>query len=59
VRTARWKYVRYFDLEGMDEMYDLQTDSMEMRNLINEPGARTELENLRKELDRYRKEVPA
>jgi N-acetylglucosamine-6-sulfatase len=26
VRTARWKYVRFRELEGMDELYDLETD---------------------------------
>lgn len=26
IRTKRWKYIRYLELEGMDELYDLQTD---------------------------------
>ncbi len=26
VRTERWKYIRYVDLEGMNELYDLEAD---------------------------------
>lgn len=59
VRTARWKYIRYFDLEGMDELYDLQSDPLELRNRIADGGASAELNRLRKELEHYRKGVPA
>lgn len=38
VRTPRWKYIRYTELVGMDELYDLETDPYEMRNLIDKPG---------------------
>ena len=38
VRTERWKYIRYTELAGMDELYDLEVDPYEMRNLINEAG---------------------
>ena len=38
VRTARWKYIRYTEFEGMDELYDLQIDPNETRNLINDHG---------------------
>src|SRR5262249_331541 len=33
VRTDRWKYIRYPDFEGMDELYDLKADPYEMKNL--------------------------
>ncbi|WP_435018197.1 sulfatase family protein [Tundrisphaera sp. TA3] len=47
VRTGRWKYIRYRDLRGMDELYDLAADPYEMTNLIADPahqGTRAELE---------------
>lgn len=37
VRNERWKYIHYFELEGMDELYDLKSDPYEMKNLIHEP----------------------
>lgn len=39
VRTGRWKYIHYSELNGMDELYDLQADPYEMRNRIGEPGS--------------------
>jgi N-acetylglucosamine-6-sulfatase len=35
VRTERYKYIRYRELEGMNELYDLQQDPYELRNLID------------------------
>lgn len=52
LRTERWKYIRYQDLEGMDELYDLVEDPYEMRNLIDDPDAAEELARLQTELDR-------
>ena len=52
VRTDRWKYIRYTDLEGMDELYDLQADPYEMRNLIGEKSASADLDFLQAELQR-------
>jgi N-acetylglucosamine-6-sulfatase len=37
VRTERWKYIHYLDLERMDELYDLKKDRYEKRNLIALP----------------------
>ncbi len=34
VRTLEWKYIRYLELEGMDELYDLKADPYEMKNLL-------------------------
>lgn len=47
VRTARHKFIRYRELEGMDELYDLQQDPFELNNLVAQPaaaGVRRELE---------------
>lgn len=34
VRTDRYKYIRYEELEGMDELYDLSSDPHELDNLL-------------------------
>ena len=39
VRTQRYKYIHYVDLEGMDELYDLQQDPYELENIIHDPDA--------------------
>jgi N-acetylglucosamine-6-sulfatase len=39
VRNERWKYIRYLELEGMDELYDLKADPYELENLIHQPRA--------------------
>ncbi len=59
VRTTRYKYIHYLDLKGMDELYDLQADSGEMKNLIGEASAKPALASMQKLLDTYRKQVPA
>jgi len=46
VRTDRYKYIRYDALRGMDELYDLQADPYELRNLLPDrapAGVRDEL----------------
>jgi N-acetylglucosamine-6-sulfatase len=52
VRTERWKYVRYRELAGMDELYDLKVDPCEMRNLVGDAASAERLRELRAELDR-------
>ncbi len=39
MRTSRYKYVRHFRTNFMDELYDLQTDPGETRNLIRRTAA--------------------
>ena len=34
VRTDRYKYIRYLELPGMDELYDLELDPYELDNLM-------------------------
>ena len=50
IRTQRWKYIRYLELEGMDELYDLQTDPYEMQNIIGQPQSNEVLSRLKAEL---------
>lgn len=57
VRTERWKYIRYTDLSDMDELYDLQADPYELRNVVGEPGGRAALGELRGELERLLRET--
>jgi N-acetylglucosamine-6-sulfatase len=59
VRTASWKYIRYTDLTGMDELYDLQHDPYEMKNLATSAGAADALRDAQKELARLLKETGA
>jgi N-acetylglucosamine-6-sulfatase len=56
VRTERWKYIHYGELERMDELYDLKADPYEMKNLIEEPGAQDALKEIKAELARRLKE---
>jgi arylsulfatase A-like enzyme len=52
VRTRRWKYIRYPDIDGVDELYDLENDRLEMRNLAGTSAATSTLERMRAELFR-------
>jgi N-acetylglucosamine-6-sulfatase len=51
VRTQRWKYIRYLELDGMDELYDLKVDPHEMKNVISQPYTEQTLKAMRKELE--------
>jgi N-acetylglucosamine-6-sulfatase len=53
LRTERWKYIRYSELEGMDELYDLANDPYEMRNVIGTGEGMKALPALRMELERF------
>ncbi|MEJ7638348.1 MAG: sulfatase/phosphatase domain-containing protein [Singulisphaera sp.] len=52
VRTERWKYIRYPDQDGMDELYAVGADPHEMKNRIDDPRAATPLQDLKAELGR-------
>jgi len=52
VRTERYKYIRYRELEGMDELYDLEKDPYELENLIHSGGHVTVRAALDEELGR-------
>jgi N-acetylglucosamine-6-sulfatase len=59
VRSGRWKYIHYLELEGMDELYDLESDPYEMKNVIAQPGAARALADMKKEMARLLKETNA
>jgi N-acetylglucosamine-6-sulfatase len=52
VRTERWKYIHYLELDGMDELYDLDADHYEMKNLIDLPAAANALAMIKTEMAR-------
>ena len=52
VRTERHKYIQYRELEGMDELYDLEADPFEETNIIGRPDASGMLERMKTELNR-------
>ena len=52
LRTRRWKYIRYKELDGMDELYDLKADPYEMRNVVGDPDSVEIRQQLDRELDR-------
>jgi arylsulfatase A-like enzyme len=57
VRTSRWKYIRYTELDGQDEFYDLASDPGEMRNLMGDPSAQAALGDCKEELARLWRET--
>lgn len=52
VRTEKWKYIHYLELEGMDELYELEADPYEMKNVIKEPRCANVLNEMKLELSR-------
>lgn len=59
VRGERWKYIHYPDLQGMDELYDLQADPREMKNLINLPDYKATLKTMQEKLRKLLQESEA
>jgi arylsulfatase A-like enzyme len=53
VRTRRHKHIRYTELSGMDELYDLEADPAETRNLMGSGEA----SRLLAELDEERRRL--
>lgn len=50
VRTDRHKYIDYLELEGMNELYDLQADPYELTNVIGDPAYADTLVMMKAEL---------
>ncbi|MBN1342426.1 MAG: sulfatase [Phycisphaerae bacterium] len=55
VRTDRWKYIRYFEQRPVyEELYDMQSDPLEERNLATDAAHRGKLGEMRKRCDELR-----
>ena len=51
VRTKKWKYFRYVNDKTIEELYDLEKDPKEIKNLIGSRKYREVAQNLRLKLD--------
>lgn len=51
IRTDRWKYFRYRFIDAAEELYDLENDPLETRNLAADPTYKAVLDQLRQELE--------
>jgi arylsulfatase A-like enzyme len=58
IRTDRWKYIRYSDLQNSDELYDLQSDPYELNNIILDAVHRPTLARLQADLQQVLAETP-
>lgn len=52
LRTEDWKYIRYVELDGMDELYDMNRDLYEMRNRASDPRWAEKLLEMKEQLAR-------
>ena len=56
VRTGKWKYFRYIDHPEHEELYDLENDPREMRNLIGQDGHAGMADQLRGKCSAYKQQ---
>jgi arylsulfatase A-like enzyme len=56
VRTTRYKLI-FFDKLNQWELYDLEKDPLEMRNVYSDPAYQKTVEQLKKEMYRLKKEL--
>ena len=59
VRNDRYKYIHYVDLTQADELYDLQEDPFELKNLIDDPAQAETLAHMKDLLMEQLKETGA
>jgi arylsulfatase A-like enzyme len=57
VRTKRWKLVLHFEKGGQHELYDLQNDPEEERNLYGNPSVKSVQDELTEMLREWQKKV--
>ena len=50
IRTPRYKFIRYYGIWDLDELYDLENDPAEMRNLFVDPADLRAANSMRQEL---------
>lgn len=53
IRNERYKYIHYLELPGMDELYDLQADPYELKNIIGDTASQAILQEMRMELEKW------
>lgn len=53
IRSNRYKYIQYTDLQGMNEFYDLKLDPFELDNRIDDPQYEHEIIKMRQYLKNY------
>lgn len=58
IRTEHWKYIRFNELEGMDELYDLRHDPYELNNVVSHADAQVQRQRLDAALDELLKDMP-
>ena len=58
VRNERYKFIRYRELTGMNELYDLQRDPFELTNLIDAQSSIDVRRRMEAELDALLKAHP-
>jgi arylsulfatase A-like enzyme len=57
IRTERWKLIHFWEQPEEWELYDLESDPDEMRNLIGQRTHETRVRELRSRLDALRRET--
>lgn len=50
LRTSKFKYIRYHGIWDLDELYDIENDPMETRNLIADPAHARTVQDMNKRL---------